>query len=61
MLSIILLILVFSIIKGPERKKSVRINTEFARSASVPVDKVPSRPSGRSSAPNQTPTSVESE
>ncbi|RZB39511.1 mitogen-activated protein kinase kinase kinase 15 [Asbolus verrucosus] len=46
---------------GSERKKSVRLNTEFNRSVSVPVDKViPPRLPG-CSAPNQTPTTPESD
>ncbi|KRT79539.1 protein kinase [Oryctes borbonicus] len=39
-----------------ERKKSVRLNTEYNRSVSVPADRVVHRLSGHSSAPNQTPT-----
>ncbi|XP_060523594.1 mitogen-activated protein kinase kinase kinase 15 isoform X2 [Cylas formicarius] len=47
---------------GPERKKSVRLNAEFNRSVSVPVDKVGPRPAGgHASAPNQTPTTPESD
>ncbi|CAH0558775.1 unnamed protein product [Brassicogethes aeneus] len=41
---------------GAERKKSLRPNPDFSRSASVPYDKVVSRHPGHSSAPNQTPT-----
>ncbi|XP_076252318.1 apoptotic signal-regulating kinase 1 isoform X2 [Rhynchophorus ferrugineus] len=43
-------------------RKKVRPNTEFNRSVSVPVDKVyPSISSGHSSAPNQTPTTPETD
>ncbi|XP_066150491.1 mitogen-activated protein kinase kinase kinase 15 isoform X2 [Euwallacea fornicatus] len=46
----------------PERKKPVRMPTEFSRSVSVPVDKLaPKMLSGHSSAPNQTPTTPESD
>jgi mitogen-activated protein kinase kinase kinase 5 len=45
---------------GSERKKSMRLNTDFNRSVSVPVDKVIPRLPG-CSAPNQTPTTPESE
>lgn len=48
------------IFSGVDRKKSVRLNTEFNRSVSVPVDKVLPRLPG-CSAPNQTPTTPESE
>lgn len=46
---------------GSERKKSVRLNTEFNRSVSVPADKAQRPGSGHSSAPNQTPTTPESD
>ncbi|XP_018562538.1 mitogen-activated protein kinase kinase kinase 15 isoform X2 [Anoplophora glabripennis] len=46
---------------GPDRKKNVRLNTEFNRSVSVPVDKITPRHPGHSSAPNQTPTTPESD
>ncbi|CAG9769222.1 unnamed protein product [Ceutorhynchus assimilis] len=47
---------------GPERKKPLRVNTEFNRSVSVPVDKmVPRMLAGHSSAPNQTPVTPESD
>ncbi|XP_008201569.1 mitogen-activated protein kinase kinase kinase 15 isoform X3 [Tribolium castaneum] len=45
---------------GVDRKKSVRLNTEFNRSVSVPVDKMLPRLPG-CSAPNQTPTTPESD
>ncbi|KAL3276728.1 hypothetical protein HHI36_012098 [Cryptolaemus montrouzieri] len=45
---------------GCDRKKTVRLNTELSRSVSVPVDKVNIRLPG-SSAPNQTPTTPESD
>ncbi|KAK4881515.1 hypothetical protein RN001_004834 [Aquatica leii] len=44
-----------------KRKKSVRLNTEFNRSVSVPADRGNSRYPGHSSAPNLTPTSPESD
>ncbi|KAF5298256.1 hypothetical protein FQR65_LT09767 [Abscondita terminalis] len=44
-----------------ERKKSIRLNTEFNRSVSVPADRGNSRYPGHSSAPNLTPTSPESD
>ncbi|XP_017781301.1 PREDICTED: mitogen-activated protein kinase kinase kinase 15 isoform X2 [Nicrophorus vespilloides] len=43
-----------------ERKKSVRLAPDYNRSVSVPADRVVARLPGRSSAPNQTPTSPES-
>lgn len=48
-------------VSGSERKKSIRLAGEFNRSVSVPVDKVALRLPGHSSAPNQTPTTPESE
>lgn len=45
---------------GCDRKKNVRLNTELSRSVSVPVDKVNTRLPG-SSAPNQTPTTPDSD
>ncbi|KAJ8919071.1 hypothetical protein NQ315_016978 [Exocentrus adspersus] len=46
---------------GLDRKKNVRLNTEFNRSVSVPVDKIQPRHPGHNSAPNQTPTTPESD
>ncbi|KAG5875524.1 hypothetical protein JTB14_033890 [Gonioctena quinquepunctata] len=47
---------------GPERRqKTVRLNTEFNRSVSVPVEKMNPRHPGHNSAPNQTPTTPESD
>ncbi|KAK5649782.1 hypothetical protein RI129_000811 [Pyrocoelia pectoralis] len=44
-----------------ERKKSVRLNTEFNRSVSVPADRANPRYSGHSTTPSQTPTTPESD
>lgn len=44
-----------------ERKKSVRLNTEFNRSVSVPAERAAARLSGHSSAPNQTPNTPDPE
>ncbi|XP_031333897.1 mitogen-activated protein kinase kinase kinase 15-like [Photinus pyralis] len=44
-----------------ERKKSVRLNTEFNRSVSVPADRANPRYSGHSSTQSQTPTTPESD
>lgn len=45
-----------------ERKKSVRVNTEYNRSVSVPVDRLTGKTTiGHSSAPNQTPTTPNGE
>lgn len=44
-----------------ERKKSVRLNTEFNRSVSVPAERAQNRIPGHSSAPNQTPTTPDPE
>ncbi|XP_074030538.1 apoptotic signal-regulating kinase 1 isoform X1 [Leptinotarsa decemlineata] len=47
---------------GPERRqKTVRLNTEFNRSVSVPVEKMGVRHTGHNSAPNQTPTTPEAD
>ncbi|XP_072394647.1 mitogen-activated protein kinase kinase kinase 15 isoform X1 [Diabrotica undecimpunctata] len=47
---------------GPERRqKTVRLNTEFNRSVSVPAEKKSTRQTGHNSAPNQTPVSPETE
>ncbi|KAL1506471.1 hypothetical protein ABEB36_005833 [Hypothenemus hampei] len=48
---------------GPERKKQPRVNAEFNRSVSVPVDKLaaPRTYQGHSSVPNQTPTISETD
>lgn len=44
-----------------ERKKSIRVPTEFNRSISVPADRISRTLPGHSSAPNQTPTTPEPE
>lgn len=54
------LVTLFYYIVG-ERKKSVRLNTEFNRSVSVPAERAQARLPGHSSAPNQTPTTPEPE
>nr|CAH7714390.1 unnamed protein product [Callosobruchus chinensis] len=47
---------------GSERRqKNVRLNTEFSRSVSVPVEKLVTRTHGPASAPNNTPTSPEAD
>ncbi|XP_019870241.2 mitogen-activated protein kinase kinase kinase 15 isoform X4 [Aethina tumida] len=47
---------------GVDRKKSIRLNPELSRSVSVPYEKVATRTiTGRSSAPNQTPTTPDSD
>lgn len=46
-----------------DKKKSVKVSTEFNRSVSVPVDRISGRSglAGHSSAPNQTPTTPDAE
>lgn len=61
LLSIKFLFMLFIDFIVGQRQKTVRLNNEYTRSVSVPVDKLVSRHPGHNSAPNQTPTTPDPE